>query len=75
MLSPTFFNIFLERIMRDALEQHEGTVSIRGRAMINLRFADDIDRLAGEEQELADLVENPDKTSTSYGMEISTRPN
>ena len=57
--------------MTDALEQHEGTVSIGGRTIINLRFADDIDGLAGEEQELADLVEILDKTSTSYGMEIS----
>ena len=41
--SPTLFNIFLERIMTDALEDHEGTVSIGGRTITNLRFADDID--------------------------------
>ena len=28
LLSPTFFNIFLERIMTDALEDPEGNVSI-----------------------------------------------
>ena len=39
--------------MTDALEDHEGTVSIGGRAVTNLRFADDIDGLAGEEEELA----------------------
>ena len=43
LLSPTLFNIFLERIMTDALEDHEGTVSIGGRTITNLRFADDID--------------------------------
>ena len=53
LLSPTLFNIFLERIMKDALEDHEGTVSIGGRTITNLRFADDIDGLAGEEEELA----------------------
>ena len=42
LLSPTLFNIFLERIMTDALEDHEGTVSIGGRTVTNLRFADDI---------------------------------
>ena len=52
LLSPTLFNIFLNRIMADALEDHEGTVSIGGRTMTNLRFADDIDGLAGQEQEL-----------------------
>ena len=38
-------------------EDHEGTVSIGGRTTTNLRFADDIDGLAGEEEELANLVE------------------
>ena len=56
--------------MTDALEDHEGTVSIGGRAITNLRFADDIDGLAGEE-ELAKSVEWLDKASRAYGMEIS----
>ena len=56
---------------RRALEDHEGTVSIGGRAITNLRFADDIDSLASEEEELAKLVERLDKASTAYGMEIS----
>ena len=33
--------------------------------------ASDIDGLAGEEEELANLVERLDKASTAYGMEIS----
>ena len=71
LLSPTLFNIFLERIMTDALKDHEGSVNIEGRTIINLRFADDIDGLAGEEEELANLVERLDKASTAYSMEIS----
>ena len=71
LLSPTLFNIFLERIMTDALEDHIGTVSIGGRTIKSLRFADDIDGLAGDEQELAHLVSRLDNTSASYGMEIS----
>ena len=50
LLSPTLFNIFLERIMTDALENHEGSVSIGGRTITNLRFADDIDAFAGKEK-------------------------
>ena len=71
VLSPTLFNIFLERIMTDALNDHEGTVSIGGRNITNLRFADDIDGLAGREEELADLVERLDKTSTAFGKQIN----
>ena len=70
-LSPTLFNIFLERIMTDALEDHQGTVSIGGRTITNLRFADDIDGPAGKEEELASLVDRLDKTSAAFGMEIS----
>ena len=57
--------------MTDALENHEGTVSIGGRTVTNLRVIDDVDGLAGEEEELAKLVECLDKASTAYGMEIS----
>ena len=71
VLSPTLFNIFLERIMTDALNDHVGTVSIGGRNITNLRFADNIDGLAGREEELADLVERLDKTSIAFGMQIS----
>ena len=58
--------------MTDALEDHEGTVSIGGRTITNLRFADDIDGLAGEE-ELENLVEHLDKASTAYSTEISAK--
>ena len=51
--------------MTDALEDHKGTVSIGGRTITNLRFANE------EEEELANLVERLDKASTAYGMEIS----
>ena len=51
--APILFDIFLERIMTDALDDHEGTVSIRGRTSTILCFADDIDGSAGEEEELA----------------------
>ena len=71
LLSPTLFNIFLERIMEDALEHHQGTISIGGRPITNLRFADDIDGLAGSEEELASLVEQLDRAASAYGMEIS----
>ena len=66
--SPTLFNIFLERIMTDALEDHEGAVSIGGRTITNLCYTDDIDGLAGEEDELANLVERLEKASTAYGI-------
>ena len=36
LLSPCLFNIFLKRIMSDAVEEHDGKVSIGGRTITNL---------------------------------------
>ena len=47
--------------MTDTLEDHQGTVSIGGRTITNLRFPDDINGLAGKEEELASLVDRLDK--------------
>ena len=70
--SSTFIS---QRIMSDALEEHDGKVSIGGRNITNLRFANDIDALAEEEQELEALVESLDKTCIRlrYKMEISAK--
>ena len=50
LLSPTLFNIFLESVMTDDLEDHLRTVSVGGRRVKQLRFAHDIDGFAGASQ-------------------------
>ena len=57
--------------MSGALEEHDEQVSTGGRNINNLRFADDIDAQAEEEQALEGLEESLDKTCTRYKMEIS----
>ena len=57
--------------MADALEDHEGTVSIGGRTITNLRFANGIDGLAEQKQKLVKLVNHLEGVSTAYGMQIS----
>ena len=70
LLSPTLFNIFLERIMFEALDDHEGSVSIGGRLITNFSFADDIVVNAEEEEEAGVLIDRLDRTTTRYNMEI-----
>ena len=50
-LSPVLFNIFLEQIMSNVLEENDGKFSISGRNITkwNLLLVDDIDALAEEE--------------------------
>ena len=70
-LLSTIFNIFVERIMSDAVEEHGRKVSVGGRNIIKLWIANDIDALTEEEQDLETLVESLDITCTRYKIEIS----
>ena len=56
--------------MTDALEEYDGKVSIGGRNITNLRFADDIDALAKDEQVIEAQDDTLDKTFTRYKMDI-----
>ena len=72
ILSPTLFNLFLERIMVEAIEELDDTgVSCGGLKVTNLRFADDIDLIGKNEEELQDLTNRLHDTSQRFGMEIS----
>ncbi|GFR90329.1 endonuclease-reverse transcriptase, partial [Elysia marginata] len=72
LLSPVLFNIFLERIMQDTLHLHTPTISIGGRPVCNLRFADDIDLIAGSQAELQLLTDRLVASSKAFGMEVSS---
>ena len=45
-------------------------MSVGGRHINNLRFADDIDLLAESMKELDELTKRLDETATAFGMEI-----
>ena len=72
LLSPTLFNLFLERIMEETLEGHDGGVRCAGRRINDLRFADDIDMMEEDEESLREVTRRLDETSKRFGMEIST---
>ena len=56
--------------MCEALDDHEGGVSIGGRLITNFRFADDIVVNAEEEEEAGILIDCLDRTTTRYKIEI-----
>ena len=53
-----FFHPPFSTFSSDALDAHNGKVSIGGRTITNLRFADDIDAFPEEGQVLEALVES-----------------
>ena len=50
LLSPVLFNLYLENMMQEALHNFNDTISINGREIRNVRFADDSDLIAGTEE-------------------------
>ena len=56
--------------MTHALESYNGTISIGGCKITNLRFADGSDGITGEEDELKKFVQNLDTAATKFGMKI-----
>ena len=56
--------------MCEALDDHEGSVSMGGRLITNFRFADDIVVNAEEEGEAGVLEDRLDRTTARYKMEI-----
>ena len=56
--------------MCEALDNHEGSVSIGGRLITIFRFANDIVVNAEDEEEVGVLVDRLDTTITRYKVEI-----
>ena len=57
--------------MADIQNNHTSSIPIGGLPISNLRFADDIDLIAGHTQELQALTDKLSNNSSKYGMEIS----
>jgi hypothetical protein len=72
ILSPDLFNIYLEHIMREALDGLDDIgARVKDRTISNLRFADDIGLLAELLEQAQLLLDKVDQVSTKYGQEIS----
>ena len=56
--------------MCEALDDHEGSVSIGGRLITNFRFAEDIVINAEEKEKAGVLADRLDTTTTRYKIEI-----
>ena len=54
--------------MREALEEWESGISIVGRMVTNLRYADDTTLLAGVKEDVIELVERVRRASEKAGL-------
>ena len=72
LLSPILFNLFLEKIMQKTHHDHHISVSVGGRPMCSLRFANHIDLIDGSNGEPQNLTNKLMDRARVYGMEVST---
>jgi len=74
LISPMSFNSYSEKVMRESADELTMIgVTISGRTINNLRYADDIVLIATSREKLQQLLDKVNETSNKYGMEINTK--
>ena len=74
ILSPCFFNLNTEYIMRNAgLEEAQAGLKIAGRNINNLRYADDIILMAESEEVLKSLLMKVKEESEKVGLKLKVQ--
>jgi len=72
IISPLLFNFYTEHIMRESKLENEG-IQIGGRQVNNLRYTDDTVLLAGNVEELQNMITKVKETSEKYGLRLNTK--
>ena len=74
LISPLSFNCYSEQVMRESVGEFTWIgVTMSGRTINNLRYADDIVLIATSQEALQRLVNKLSTVSREYGLEINTK--
>ena len=72
ILSPCFFNLYAEYIMRNAgLEEAQAGIKVARRNINNFRYADDTTLMAESEEELKSLLVKVKEESEKVGLKLN----
>ena len=72
ILSPCFFNFYVEYIRRNSgLEEAQAGIKITGRYINNLRYADDTTLMTEREEELRSLLMKVKEKSEKFGLKLN----
>ena len=71
ILSPLLFNIYAENIMREALDDLDEGISIGGRRITNLRYADDTTLIAETKNDLIAIMKRVKLASENGGIYLN----
>ena len=70
-LSPHLFNLFLDKVLREALYGYEGGVRIGGEYINDLEYADDIVLMAETTEEIQQMVSMVEEKCQKYKLYIN----
>ena len=73
IVSPSLFNIYSENIMREATENTSAGITIGGRKINNLRYADYTTLLCESKEDLMELLTRIQHLSKEKGLLLNTR--
>uniref|UniRef100_A0A8D8YDR6 Craniofacial development protein 2 n=1 Tax=Cacopsylla melanoneura TaxID=428564 RepID=A0A8D8YDR6_9HEMI len=73
IISPALFNIYVEKIIEEAIGNEKDGFKINGSVTNNLRYADDTLIIANSERELEVLLKKLDRSCKNYGMKINLK--
>lgn len=73
VVSPLLFNIYSEYIMRSVFENWNGGITVGGRRINNLRYADDTLILAASKKELEQIMQRLSTISQQFGLKINIK--
>jgi hypothetical protein len=72
-LSPLLFNIYIQALLNEALEDNTDGIKVGGHLVQAIRFADDQAMVANTVKALQRLMDALDKTSEEFGMRINIK--
>jgi NADPH:quinone reductase-like Zn-dependent oxidoreductase len=74
LISPLSFNGYSEKVMRESADILSWIgVTVSGRTINNLRYADDIVLVATSKEALQQLMDRVNETSKKYGLEMNIK--
>ena len=72
-MSPCLFNLYAEYIMRNTGLEAQACITIIGRNINNLRYADDTTLMAESEEELKSLLMKVKEESENVGLKLNVQ--
>ena len=72
-LSPLLFNIYIQALIEEALENSEDGVRVGGTQVNAIRFADDQAMTSSSNTGLQRMMDSLNRTSSEYGMRINIK--